>query len=322
MVFGVALLALGAVDDLPHYHRGKLTQYEIGPPSVLLSNSDEQRLKTGKPVLQAVETGVVGARRMLMVQDIAAPANVVMECVCHPVAKPRAREQRAAPERCTADRLCPNPPQPNHGPVALRQDGGRGMQKRRVLSGEGAICRRLGGPGHGEQTDPARHACRCSALIRPACLPPYLQEGATQKVKTTYDIAVMHMKFRYYMEHEYDPDQKCMVFHLDYSRRSDIDDSVGYWYVQPSGRASSRVYYSCECKLRGWVPGPVYNVLTKEALNKVRIANARGNPLAAALPLAVRAPPLHRTPHPPRSPAHPNPAPAPARRQRGCPGSR
>jgi len=25
-------------------------------------------------------------------------------------------------------------------------------------------------------------------------------------------------------------------------------------------QASSRVYYSCECKLRGWVPSPVYNV--------------------------------------------------------------
>lgn len=96
-----------------------------------------------------------------------------------------------------------------------------------------------------------------------------MQEGALKKIKTTYDIDVMHMKLRYFMEHEYDPDQKCMVFHLDYSRRSDIDDSVGYWYVQPSGRTASRVYYSCECKLRGWVPGPVYNVLTKEALSKV-----------------------------------------------------
>jgi hypothetical protein len=110
----------------------------------------------------------------------------------------------------------------------------------------------------------------------------FLQVGDTQKVKTTYDIAVLHMKFRYYMEHQYDPDQKCMVFHLDYSRRSDIDDSVGYWFVQPSGRASSRVYYSCECKLRGWVPGPVYNVLTKEALSKVRATHARGNPLTAS----------------------------------------
>ena len=59
-----------------------------------------------------------------------------------------------------------------------------------------------------------------------------------------------------------------MVFHLDYDRRSDLDDSVGYWFAQPTGPASCRVYYSCECKLRGWVPGPVYNVLTKKALKQ------------------------------------------------------
>ena len=60
-----------------------------------------------------------------------------------------------------------------------------------------------------------------------------------------------------------------MTFHLDYSRRSDLDDSVGYWYVEPTGRTTSRVFYSCECKLRGWVPPPVYSLLTKEALTKV-----------------------------------------------------
>eukprot|EP00965_Chrysotila_dentata_P243602 6205508-Pleurochrysis_carterae.AAC.1 len=27
----------------------------------------------------------------------------------------------------------------------------------------------------------------------------------------------------------YDPEQRCMVFNLDYDRRSDLDDSVGYW---------------------------------------------------------------------------------------------
>ena len=92
--------------------------------------------------------------------------------------------------------------------------------------------------------------------------------GSTRTIKSTYDVAVLHLKFKYYMEHHYDPQQNCMTFNLDYSKRSDIDDSVGYWYVQPSGRASSRVYYSCECKLRGWVPGPVYSMLTKEALGK------------------------------------------------------
>ena len=37
-------------------------------------------------------------------------------------------------------------------------------------------------------------------------------------------------------------------------RRSDFDDSVGYWFVQPTGPEKCRVYYSCDTKLRGWVP--------------------------------------------------------------------
>ena len=40
--------------------------------------------------------------------------------------------------------------------------------------------------------------------------------------------------------------QNCMVFNLDYDRRSDLDDSVGYWFAQPTGPASCRVFYSCE----------------------------------------------------------------------------
>ena len=115
-------------------------------------------------------------------------------------------------------------------------------------------------------------------------------QNGLQIVKSTYDISALHMKvgrhfqtvacrltrrawlpraqFKYYVTHTYDPAQRCMVFHLDYDRRSDLDDTVGYWYVDPAGRATCRVFYSCECKLRGWVPGPVYNMLTKEAVKK------------------------------------------------------
>ena len=89
-------------------------------------------------------------------------------------------------------------------------------------------------------------------------------------VKSTYEISALHMRFKYFVEHVYDPKAHCMVFRLDYSRRSDLDDTVGYWFVDPRGRASCRVYYSCECKLRGWVPGPVYamsNVLWSNPLS-------------------------------------------------------
>lgn len=190
-------LAAAATEDEPHYHRGKLSGYEIGPPSVLLSQSDEAKLRTGKPIMQAVESDTNGARRMVMVQNIPAPAHVVM---------------------------------------------GRIMDLEkydRMVDGVNSVVNYVS-----------------------------TQEGNRQTVKSTYDISVLHMKFKYFMEHTYDSAERCMVFHLDYDKRSDIDDSVGYWYVLPTGRASSRVYYSCECKLRGWVPAPVYSLMTKEALKK------------------------------------------------------
>ena len=43
---------------------------------------------------------------------------------------------------------------------------------------------------------------------------------------------------------------------------------MGYWFVQPTGPEKCRVYYSCDTKLRGWVPGPVYNLLGKTALKQ------------------------------------------------------
>lgn len=51
------------------------------------------------------------------------------------------------------------------------------------------------------------------------------------------------------------------VFHLDYSRFSDLDDSVGYWHVEPrtaaDGSDISRVTYSAALALRGWWPKAV-----------------------------------------------------------------
>jgi len=196
LALSLALVA-AASDSEPHYHRGKLTRYELGPPTITLSASDEARLRTGKAVTQAVETDEAGARRMIMVQNIPAPSSVVM---------------------------------------------GRIMDFEKY-----------------DKMVDGVDSC-VNYVSR--------QEGKTRTVKSTYDISVLHMKFKYFVEHTYDPEQRCMVFNLDYDRRSDLDDSVGYWYVMPTGRAASRVYYSCECKLRGWVPGPVYSLMTKEALKK------------------------------------------------------
>jgi len=190
-------LVAGASDSEPHYHDGKLTRYELGPPSVLLSDADEAKLRSGKPVMQVLEDEL-GARRLVMVQDIAVPPQIVFGRIC---------DTNNYAQMVDGVNLCAN-------------------------------------------YDTAQ------------------AEGGLRTVKSTYEIAVMHLKFKYFMTHQVDPAQHCMTFHLDYDRKSDIDDSVGYWYVMNQGRQSSRVYYSCECKLRGWVPSPVYNVMTKEALKK------------------------------------------------------
>jgi len=189
---------LTASESQPHYHQGKLTKYEVGPPSVLLSARDESRLRAGRAVMQAVVADDGHSHRLIMVQDVPVPSNIAM---------------------------------------------GRIMDLNKydqMVSGvDGNVV----------------YASASSA-------------AGLQTVKSEYRISACHLRLKYFVEHTYDPNARCMTFHLDYSRRSDLDDTVGYWYVLPTGRTSCRVYYSCECKLRGWVPAPVYNLLTKEALKK------------------------------------------------------
>jgi len=196
-MLAVVLGSFAASESQSHYHRGVLSKYEIGPPAVLLSGSDESRLRSGRAVLQTVTAEDGLSRRLIMVQDIKAPPHVVLG---------RIMDLKKYPTMVSGVDVC----------------------------------------------EPYSSA----------------DKGGLQTVKSTYEISALHMRFKYFITHTYDPAQRCMVFHLDYDRRSDIDDSVGYWFVDPRGRSKCRVFYSCECKLRGWVPGPVYNMLTKEAVKK------------------------------------------------------
>jgi len=184
-------------DSQKHYHNGKLAKYDIGAPSLLLSSSDEARLRSGRPVQQALDSDDGASRRLIMVQDIKAPTSVVLGRIIDLDNYPK------------------------------------------MVSG----CNSL--ETYGVDT----------------------KDGITT-YKSKYEISAVHLKLTYFVEQHFDPKAGCMTFHLDYTKRSDLDDTVGYWYVEPTGRTTSRVYYSCECKLRGWVPGPVYNLLTKEALTK------------------------------------------------------
>ena len=66
-----------ASETQPHYHRGVLKPYTLGPPDILLSAGDERQLRTGKAVTQALASEDE-TRRLVMVQDINAPHQIVM----------------------------------------------------------------------------------------------------------------------------------------------------------------------------------------------------------------------------------------------------
>merc|ERR1712070_459392 len=61
-------------------------------------------------------------------------------------------------------------------------------------------------------------------------------------------------RMEYFMHHTYEPKKSAMTFHLDYDRLSDFADTVGYWYVEKLSDGWSRVYYSTDSTLPGWIP--------------------------------------------------------------------
>lgn len=194
-----ALHAAAAADaNERHYHKGKLKPYELGPPTVLLTQKDETDLAAGKALMQTVVAEDGLTRRLLMVRDIKAPAEIVMD---------------------------------------------------RILDLE----------EYDRMVDGVNF---CATYANEE------QPDGLRIIKSEYHIQALHLKLKYFLKHTYDPAQRCMIFRLDYDRRSDLDDTVGYWYVLPRTADESRVYYSCDTKLRGWVPPPVYVLLGKTALRQ------------------------------------------------------
>lgn len=74
----------------------------------------------------------------------------------------------------------------------------------------------------------------------------------------------------YWIVHDVHPEQGFMTWEMDYSKLNDLDDSVGYWVVQahPDKPGWSRVFYSVDVKVGGWVPGFVEDIVAKQGLTK------------------------------------------------------
>ena len=80
-----------------------------------------------------------------------------------------------------------------------------------------------------------------------------------------FTISSWGFEVQYYIKHDYQPSKGYMTWTLDYSRESDLDDSTGYWLVYPSplDPNKTRVEYSVDLRIKGWVPGFIQTMLAE-----------------------------------------------------------
>lgn len=93
-------------------------------------------------------------------------------------------------------------------------------------------------------------------------------ERTPDHVKVRFVIGEFGLKLEYFIDHVVKRDEGFMTWTLDYSRESELDDSVGYWFVEahPTTPGWTRLYYSVDIKMRGWVPGFVESMVRDEGL--------------------------------------------------------
>ena len=81
-----------------------------------------------------------------------------------------------------------------------------------------------------------------------------------------------HVRPQYesYYDHTFYPDKSSLIWSLDYDKTSDFDDVAGHWHVaqHPIRPQCSRVFYACDVQMKGHVPGPILNQISKAALKQ------------------------------------------------------
>ncbi len=94
----------------------------------------------------------------------------------------------------------------------------------------------------------------------------YRKDGAN--IYTRFVLDPMGMNIEYYIKHTYNPGAGWLTWSLDYSRLSDLDESIGYWRVTPltTDPPRSRLEYSVDVRFKGWIPGFAQDMIAKQGL--------------------------------------------------------
>lgn len=79
---------------------------------------------------------------------------------------------------------------------------------------------------------------------------------------------ILSAQYESYYDHTFFPSKSSLIWQLDYDKLSDFDDVSGHWHVEPLSSSRSRVYYACDISMKGAVPGPIINYISKAALKQ------------------------------------------------------
>jgi hypothetical protein len=109
----------------------------------------------------------------------------------------------------------------------------------------------------GKYTDWVNHVEKCEIYAQ-----------SDNHLKVEFIIGAIGITYQYYIDHIVDHENHYMRWTLDYQRLSEIDDVVGFWYVQPHPQdpTQTRLFYSVEIMLAGWVPGFIQNLFSRNGL--------------------------------------------------------
>ena len=93
--------------------------------------------------------------------------------------------------------------------------------------------------------------------------------GSLRTMKVRMKIGAMGVGLEFFISHTYDAKLSVMTWTLDYGRKSDVIDSVGYWGVEPhpTKPGQARVFYSVDVAMPDWLPGFVVGILNSKALS-------------------------------------------------------
>lgn len=93
-------------------------------------------------------------------------------------------------------------------------------------------------------------------------------EEGKERTKVRFVIGRFGLSLEYFIDHVVKRDEGFMTWTLDYSKKSELDDSVGYWFVaaHPTKKDTTRLFYSVDVRMKGFVPGFIQDLVREEGL--------------------------------------------------------